>query len=492
MSKSLQVRRGGYVDSVTLMQVSRRISRAPGVTAALVAMATDLNLDMAASMGFALPERAAPNEMLVAVEADDEDALASALRLVETALRETATPAPTGFGAAPPPVTVGAGARRAEAAVALISTPGEYAFADAVDALDAGLHTMVFSDNVPVEQELALKVYAERADVLVMGPDCGTAVLGGVGLGFANVVRPGPVGIVAASGTGAQQLMTLLDGADVGISHCLGVGGRDLSARVGGRSTLRALDLLDADDATELVVVVSKPPDRAVAEELERRVRRLGKPVLLALLAEGRPDLTSTAKDVVETAGGSWKPPVTHPGAVRDGRPGGFLRGLFAGGTLCYEAMLLAAGEVGTVASNVPLPGCPALDVGLRAEGHTMIDFGDDRLTRGRPHPMIDGSIRVERLRGEVDDPTTGVVLLDVVLGLGAAEDPAGELAEAVSAATEAGLPVVAAVVGTKDDPQDLDRQCDTLRGAGAWVTTSNAAAARTALGLLRDKEPAA
>jgi FdrA protein len=491
VSKSLQVRRGGYVDSVTLMQVSRRISAAPGVTAALVAMATDLNLDMAASMGFALPERASPNEMLVAVEADDEDALASALRLVETALRETATPAPIGFGVAPPPVTLGAGARRAEAAVALISTPGEYAFADAVDALDAGLHTMVFSDNVPVEQEVALKVYADQADVLVMGPDCGTAVLGGVGLGFANVVRPGPVGIVAASGTGAQQLMTLLDGADVGISHCLGVGGRDLSAQVGGRSTLRALDMLAADDATELVVVVSKPPDRAVAEELERRVGSLGKPVLLALLAQGRPDLTTIAKDVVETTGGSWKPPVTHPGAVRHGRPGGFLRGLFVGGTLCYEAMLLAAEEVGTVASNVPLPGCPALDARLRAEGHTMIDFGDDRLTRGRPHPMIDGSIRVERLRGEVDDPTAGVVLLDVVLGLGAADDPAGELVEGVSAATEAGLPVVAAVVGTRDDPQDLERQSDTLRGAGAWVTTSNAEATRTALGLLRDKEPA-
>jgi FdrA protein len=489
VTKTLQVRRGGYVDSVTLMQVSRRASTSPGVTAALVAMATDLNLDLAVSMGFDVPNPTSPNEMLVALDAVDDAALAAALEVVDAALQEAATPSSTAFGAAPPPVTVGAAARGGRASVALVSTPGEYAFADAVDAVDAGLHTMVFSDNVPLGQEIALKRYAEDAGVLVMGPDCGTAVIGGVGLGFANVVRPGPVGIVAASGTGAQHLMTLLDHSGVGVSHCLGVGGRDLSAEVGGISTRRALDMLAADDATELVVVVSKPPDPSVAEGLERQAQKLGKPVHLALLGPGRPDLTMVARSAVEAAGHAWEPPLSIAGAVPRGRPGGFLRGLFAGGTLCHEAMLLAAERGCAVASNVPLPGAPALDDRLGSEGHTMIDFGDDRLTRGRPHPMIDGSIRAERLRAETDDPSAGVLLVDVVLGLGASEDPAGELSSAVSAATAAGVPVVAAVVGTKDDPQGLDGQVESLRSAGAWVLGSNAEATRTALDLVADKE---
>jgi len=489
VSKTLQVRHGGYVDSVTLMQVSKTVSGSLGVTAALVAMATELNLDLAASMGFDMPERTSPNEMLVAVEAADDESLATALDLVDAALREAASPAPTTFGAAPPPVTVGAAARGSAATVALVSTPGEYAFADAVDAVDAGLHTMLFSDNVPLGQEIALKRYAEEPGVLVMGPDCGTAVIAGVGLGFANVVRPGPVGIVAASGTGAQHLMTLLDHAGVGVSHCLGVGGRDLSAEVGAMSTLRALDLLAADGSTDLVVVVSKPPDAQVADRLERRAQELGKPVVFALLGPGRADLTAAAERVVTAVGGTWQRPSSTPGSVASGRSGGYLRGLFAGGTMCQEAMLLAAERVGPIASNTPLAGGRPVDDQMRSDGHTMIDFGDDRLTRGRPHPMIDGSIRVERLHAEVEDPTAGVVLLDVVLGLGAALDPAGELAPAISAATAAGLPVVAAVVGAKDDPQGLESQMDALGAAGAWVHGSNAEATRTALSLLHDRK---
>ena len=489
MSKTLEIRRGTYVDSVTLMQVSRRVSGAPGVNAALVAMATELNLDLAVSMGFDLPAHTNPNEMLVAVDAVDHESLTGALAVAETALREAAAPPPASFGSAPPPVTVSAAARGGRASVALVSTPGEHAFADAVDAIDAGLHTMVFSDNVPLAQEVALKAYADAAGVLLMGPDCGTAVIGGVGLGFADVVRPGPVGIVAASGTGAQHLKSLLDHAGVGVSHCLGVGGRDLSAAVGGASTLRALELLAEDDATELVVVVSKPPDPDVADRLEQAADALGKPVVVALLGPGRPDLTASAQRVVQAAGGAWRDPLSVPGTVTSGRAGGYLRGLFAGGTLCQEAMVIATERLGAVASNVPLPGGRAVDQDLRSEGHTLLDFGDDRLTRGRPHPMIDGSLRAERLRAELLDPTSGVLLLDVVLGLGVAADPAGELAPAVSAATAAGVPVVVTVVGTKDDPQGLDGQVETLERAGAWVFGSNAEAARTAVSLLRESE---
>jgi FdrA protein len=490
--RQVSVRRGSYLDSVALMQVSKRVSELDGVSAALVAMATDLNLELARQMDFDVPGATSPNDMLVALAADEEDTLGRARQEVDTALAEAARPVgPTGFGSPPAPVTVGAAARRTDATVALVSTPGQHAFADVVDAVDAGLHVMLFSDNVPVEQEVALKEYADAAGVLVMGPDCGTAVLGGVGLGFANVVRPGPVGIVAASGTGAQHLMCLLDGADVGISHCLGVGGRDLSDAVGGRSTLRALDLLAEDSGTELVVVVSKPPGPQVATAVTAYAERLGKPVLLCLLGQpGEPDLTEAARQVAEQASAAWREPPSWPGTVTQRRGSGFLRGLFAGGTLCDEAMLICAAELGPVHSNIPLDPDWALPDVHRSQQHTMVDFGDDRLTQGRPHPMIDGSSRVERLTAEVADPSAGVVLLDVVLGLGASPDPAAELARPIRAATDAALPVLVSMVGTRDDPQGLDRQVELLRDAGAWVFSSNATAARTAVRLARD-EPA-
>jgi FdrA protein len=481
--RKVELRRGTYVDSVSLMQVSRRVSGLDGVRSAVVAMATDLNVDLAGDLGFEVPP-ASPNEMLVALDVVSEEALGDALAEVESALRESAQPTASGFGSPPAPVTVRAAAARTHATVALISTPGQYAFADALDAVEAGLHTMVFSDNVPVEQEVALKDRAGSTGVLVMGPDCGTAVLGGVGLGFANVVRPGPVGLVAASGTGAQHLMALLDGAGTGVSHCLGVGGRDLSADVAGRSTLRALDLLDQDAATSLVVVVSKPPAPSVAAAVREHAATLSTPVLFALLGPGEPDLTATAATVVQAVGGTWAAPEHWAGAVPAGRPGGSLRGLFAGGTLCDEAMLLASAALGRVGSNIPLDPSWALADDLASAGHTMIDFGDDRLTQGRPHPMIDGAQRVRRLEAEVQDPTTGVLLLDVVLGLNAASDPASELAGPVHAATAAGIPVVASLVGTRDDPQGLREQAARLNEAGAWVFLSNAAAARCAVEL--------
>jgi FdrA protein len=487
--RQVLVRRGTYVDSVTLMQVSRQVSALDGVSSALVAMATDLNLELAAGMGFDVPD-CSPNEMLVAVQAGSQEALSAAVTELDAVLARASQPAASiGFGSAPAPVTVGAAAARTTASMALISTPGRHAFADAVDALDAGLHTMVFSDNMPLEQEVALKEYAAPAGLLVMGPDCGTAVVGGVGLGFANVVRPGPVGIVAASGTGAQHLMALLDGAGVGISHCLGVGGRDLSAQVAGRSTLRALDLLDQDPDTSLVVVVSKPPAPAVAERVRAHAAGLSTPVLFALLGAGEPDLTATASSVVEAVGGTWTAPEHWSGTVTAGRPGGCLRGLFSGGTLCDEAMLTASATLGRVSSNIPLEPAWALGEDLRSEGHTMVDFGDDRLTRGRPHPMIDGSVRAQRLTAEVEDPTAGVLLLDVVLGLSAAPDPAAELAGPIRAATTAGVPVVVSLVGTRDDPQGVREQAALLTDAGAWVYRSNAAAARCAVDLLAPAE---
>ena len=233
-------------------------------------------------------------------------------------------------------------------------------------------------------------------------------------------------------------------------------------------------------------MVVSKPPAAAVADAVRAHAASLGTPVLFGLLGPGQPDLTATAAAVVEAVGGTWAAPEHWPGAVPAGRPGGFLRGLYAGGTLCDEAMLLASAALGPVASNIPLDPAWALGEDLPPTGHTLLDLGDDRLTSGRPHPMIDGSLRVQRAARGGRRPGTGVLLLDVVLGLNATAGPGRRAGRRGPAPRpRPGCPVVVAVVGTRDDPQDLRAQVAALHAAGAWVFLSNAAAARCALDLL-------
>lgn len=484
MTRHVELRRGSYRDSVRLMQISRVLTDTPGVSAGLVAMATPLNLDLAEGMGFRLPPDATPNDMLVAVAAADDDAVRAALARLDAEL--TAAAVPAGGTADVAPRTVGSAVRRFGANLTLVSTPGRYAFADAMDALDAGTSVMVFSDNVSVAEEIRLKEAAARRGLLAMGPDCGTAVIGGVGLGFANVVRPGPVGLVAASGTGAQQVMSLLDAAGVGVSHALGVGGRDLSTAVAGRTTLAALDELDADDATDLIVVISKPPAPEVAARVREHAERLPTPVVFALLGEGQPDLTAVTADALRRVGAAvpapwptWLPPTERL------RTGPAIRGLFSGGTLCDEAMQIASAALGPVRSNIPLRPEWALPADLAADGHAMIDFGDDALTQGRPHPMIDGSQRLDRLVAEAADPTCGVLLLDVVLGHGAHPDPAADLAPAIAAVDR---PVVVSLIGTAGDPQGRERQVALLCAAGAAVFGSNADAARYAVRLVAEE----
>ena len=444
--------RSAYADSVALLRVSRDVQALPGVVTAQVAMATPLNLEVVTGLGFEVPATTSPHDMVVAIRLTDDGDLAAALAAVDQALvpaRETA-----GGGPDVAPRTTGS-ALAAGAATVLVSVPGGSAFVEAMDALDAGCDVMVFSDHVPLAQEVALKRTAGERGLLVMGPDCGTAVLGGLGLGFANAVRPGPVGLVAASGTGCQQLLALLDHAGVGVSHALGVGGRDLSAEVGGSATLEALRRLDADDSVELVVLVSKPPAPEVATRVEAYAAGLATPVETALLGPGRPDLTAAAEATLRRLG------VTPPewpvaGEARPGRAG-LLRGLFAGGTLCEEARLIA------------------VDAGVDG---TFVDFGDDDYTAGRAHPMIDPTLRLEELRRAAADPATGVLLLDVVLGHGADPDPAATLAPVLA---EVDLPAVVTVVGTALDPQDRDRQVAALVAAGAEVHVSNATATRRA-----------
>jgi FdrA protein len=482
----VELRPGAYADSVTLLQVSRSVQDLDGVLAAQVAMATGLNVEVLTEMGFEVPDEATTNDLVVALRLSDPASLDEALAGVERALLDANRRDDRPSEVAPPRTTASA-LRRAPDGLVLVSVPGANAFVEAMDALDAGNDVMVFSDNVPLEQELVLKRTAERRDLLVMGPDCGTAVVGGLGLGFANTVSPGPVGMVAASGTGCQQLLALLDHAGVGVTSALGVGGRDLSPGVRGISTREAMRRLDADVEVELIVVVSKPPDAEVAEELREYAATLGTPVHLALLGPGQPDLTAATEAVLAALGRDrpdW--PVataTSPGARRESA-GGWLRGLFVGGTMCDEAMLIATEQLGPVRSNIPLVPDLALGPDLTADTHTMVDFGDDALTTGRAHPMIDPTLRLDHLERALAADDTAVVLLDVVLGHGAEPDPAAALAPVIADARQ---PVVVTVVGTAADPQGLERQVSALAEAGAEVHLSNAEATRRAIELLTD-----
>ncbi|CAM3537599.1 FdrA family protein [Nocardioides zeicaulis] len=497
MKDHVELRSGAYADSVTLLQVSRAVQAAPGVVAAQVAMATGLNLEVLTGMGFDVPD-SSPNDMVVALRLDDDADVAAALAAVDAAL-VPARPASGASEVAPPRTTGSALRRTGSGAVALVSVPGASATVEAMDAVEAGHDVMVFSDNVPVAEEVALKTYATSRGALVMGPDCGTAVIDGIGLGFANTTRPGRIGIVAASGTGCQQLLALLHhaGAEldgVGVRHALGVGGRDLSAAVGGLSTREALRRLDADADVDLVVVVSKPPAPEVAASLATYAGGLGTPVELGLLGRGQRDLTTVAEAVLARLGHAaptWPVAGEHNTGAATGP---LLRGLFVGGTLCDESMLMATEVLGPVRSNIPLSddlGLDSTDPGdLLTDSHTMIDFGDDALTQGRAHPMIDPTLRNEQLARAAADPQTGVILLDLVLGHGAEPDPAAMLAPAISAArADRPVPVVVSLVGTDLDPQGLDAQRDALVAAGAEVHLSNAAATRRALDLLSQLE---
>jgi len=511
--RHVEARAGAYADSVTLMQISAQAQAIDGVSKALVAMATDLNLGLLAGLGLEAPPAAGPNDMLVAIVADDSGSLAAGLAAVDSALAaRPADPGQAGDAGQPPRTTLSA-ARRSGPALALISVPGQQAFAEAVDALDSDCDVMIFSDNVPLNQEIWLKDRAAERGLLVMGPDCGTAIVGGVGLGFSHSVKRGPIGLVAASGTGAQQVVCLLDAAGSGFSAVLGVGGRDLSAEVGGRSARSALTALDADPATELIVLLSKPPAAEVAADLRAYAASLATPVQFALIGPGQPDLTEAAESALRAIGQevpAW--PTWHPGGdetlavprggtgaprgVPGGRPPGpALRGLFAGGTLCDEAMVIAAGRVGPVYSNIPLrpewrvdPGGPTGHADAR---HIMIDFGDDELTAGRPHPMIDQRLRLDRLAAEAADHAIAVIMLDVVLGHGAHPDPASEFAPVIASARAGradALTVVVSLIGARSDPQALTAQARALAEAGSHVFASNAAAARFACGRIEQR----
>lgn len=502
-----------YHDSVALMEVARAMAALPGVVDGAAVMATEANKGVLREAGLLVPEveGATANDLAIVVRAETEEAADRALKLAERHLAGQQEGA--GMGSAFQPHTIRGAVRSApEANLAVISVPGQYAAAEAWEALRSGLHVFLFSDNVPLEDEVALKRYAADRGLLMMGPDCGTAIINGVALGFANVVPRGPVGIVAAAGTGLQEVSALLARREVGISQAIGTGGRDLKEAVGGITMLEGLKALQADDSTQVLVLISKPPAPVIARRVLEQVEEGDKPTVVCFLGGDPAPITAAgaipARTLQEAAclvaaevEGQADSPVDElieretvdlqaqalelkEKLTFEQR---YLRGLFSGGTLAAEALVVWKEIVGDVHSNVALEPRLALEDPARSRAHTAVDLGADEFTRGRPHPMIDHELRIRRLMAEATDPAVAVIVLDVVLGYGAHPDPARALGAAIRQArvqaAEEGreLVVVASVTGTEGDPQRLSRQVRILEEAGAIVASCNAAAARLA-----------
>lgn len=499
-----------YRDSVSLMQLSAALAKLPGVERASAVMATPANLALLGESGL-LPGTiiASPNDLLVAVRGKSAAALAAALDAASMALEQPSAALATGGPAQAPLRSLQmALGRTPDASLALISVPGDYAAAEAMKALRLGLNVMLFSDNVPLGDEVALKRYASEHALLVMGPDCGTAIIDGVPLGFANAVRRGAIGVVGASGTGTQQVTCLVHRYGAGVSQAIGTGGHDLHRDVGGVTMLAGLRLLARDRDTKAIVLISKPPAPEVAKAVLAAARRAGKPVVVNFIGASQVTvaganlhpartLEDAALAAVALARGrrAPRPAPYRPPALRLGRMSAkqrCVRGLYSGGTFCYEASALLGEALGEVWSNAPVD--PKLRIAdpWKSKGHTLIDLGDDVFTRGRPHPMIDHRLRSERLIEEANDPDTALILLDVVLGYGAHPDPASEMvpairkAQALARRKGRSLAIVAFVCGTEDDPQGLARQEAALRETGVLLTTSNARAAMLAAHIAR------
>lgn len=511
MASGFVIRKSQYYDSVFLMRIASTLNDVPGVSQSAAVMATDANKELLAEIGISgeALKGATPNDLVVAVIAEYPAVVENLLGTIDERLQNvSSTKKSTRFRSIDE-----ASVANPDSNLVVISVPGSYAAREARKALEHGKHVFIFSDNVPVEQEVEIKQLARDQGQLVMGPDCGTSLISGVGIGFANQVRRGPIGAVGVSGTGLQEFTSLVHQAGAGISHAIGTGSHDLSDTVGGITTLMGLDALEADPATRVIAIISKPAGPGTLQRLFDRIRVCSKPVVGCFLGLERlhQDLgpqfhqALTIDEAVELALhlgiGESKKGVTEQhersqSIIQEEISGWreeqkYLRGLFAGGTFCYQTQQVMRDAGFTAYSNAPLDKRYKLENPEASLEHSVIDLGDDHFTQGKPHPMIDATQRRKRILEEAEDPEVAVLLLDFILGYIASPDPVGDLIEAIQTAKGKAvrrggrLTVVASICGTDQDPQGLDRQKRLLEQAGVLVFPSNYQAARFCADLL-------
>jgi succinyl-CoA synthetase alpha subunit len=507
------IKKGEYYDSVTLMRAVKRVNELSGVIDSAIVMGTKENRSILEASGLMLDQfrTCIDSDLLIVVKTENDAGADKVLEEVKSVLKSVrkrdnsdSTPLPRSMDAAVKIIP--------DANLVLISVAGKYAGDVAMKALQRGMHVMLFSDNVPLEQEIDLKRYAVSQGLLVMGPDCGTAIINGVQLAFANVVNRGDIGIVAAAGTGLQEVSCLISNAGAGISQAIGTGGRDVKKEVGGLMFIESMRMLSYDEHTKIILLVSKPPHPEVLEKIGSVVKEIRKPVVAAFLGVKADYLKkygiipagsleeaalfsvalSSGKKIgdIQNTFGKRKEAIKDIAKPEAGKlqPGQkYIRGLFSGGTFCYEAQLFLMDMVEGIYSNAPTGKSLKLENSLQSQKHTLIDLGEDEFTVGRPHPMIDFSLRDKRLIEEAKDAETAVILLDIVLGYGSNPDPLKEIIPAIKkaqqTAVEGGrhLPFICSVTGTNADPQNRSKVMKGLRDAGVLVMESNAAASTLA-----------
>ncbi len=503
------VRTDTYYDSVILMRISNTITEVDGILQAAVVMATATNKVLLKNLDLLNvdAESASPNDLLIALDAKDDVSLDAALLEVDRLLTARESRAE---GEVFPKTLNSALREMPDANLVMISVPGQFAAREANKALKRGLNVFMFSSNVSINDEVKLKQLAQQKRLLMMGPDCGTAIINNIVLGFGNVVNTGTIGIVSAAGTGLQQVSTIIHSEGFGVSQAIGTGGNDLSKEVGGIMMLEGLRRLEQDDSTKAIVLVSKPPNQEVSDRVLAAASRSSKPVVVNFLGGnldeienkgcvGATTLEDTAKAICAIMKKKEPSPIIFDAdkdevvslAKREysnfSNEQQYVRGLYTGGTLCYEAMVILTPLLSDLYSNAPLTSEQKLEDANVSKDHTCIDIGSEEFTIGRPHPMIDYTLRRQRIVQEGISSETAVILLDVVLGLGSHDDPASELVppiiEAKAEAKKNGryLSVIASIVGTSLDHQDLHKQRELLEEAGVIVMPSNAQAVRLA-----------
>lgn len=506
------IRKNQYFDSVFLMSINKRLLNENGIIQSAVLMGTQSNKKLLADIQVSSPEidQAGANDLIVAIIAETEKFAEDALSKFDHFMQRTNAIAEHIYFR-----TLEDGMReKPNANLAVISVPGEFAAHEAKKALENNLHVFLFSSNVSIEDELSLKKTGHQKGLLVMGPDCGTSIINGKGIGFANSVRTGPIGVVGPSGTGLQEFTSLVHNMGFGISHAIGTGSRDLKDEIGGLTTLMALDLLEKDVATHAVSIISKPAGKKTLAILLTRLKNYSKPVVACFLGiKEQPTMkgksihfTTTIDEAAEKVislvgvGTVPKKSVIDQNLVNQevqsyAKQQKYLRGLFAGGTFCYQSQQILQEADITLYSNEPLGKTSLLSNPDQSIGNTLVDMGDEYYTRGKPHPMIDGTMRSLRIAQEAADPETAILLLDFILGFNSSNDPTGETIEAILDAKKIAkmqqhhLTIIASITGTEEDKQEMSTQSKLLNEAGVIVTHSNASAVNFCAAILRAKE---
>lgn len=500
MGLYVKVLKNQYIDSVTLMLMSTNAGSIDGVQEIIIAMGTDMNKEVMKNVGLFNKdvEQALTSDLIITAKIDSaynaEEVFAEVEELLfsEKEVEES-------DNSTTPPITISAAVKKnPEANLALISVNGQYAGREALQAINNNLNVMIFSDNVDVDYENKLKQLAHEKGLLVMGPDCGTAIINNVGLGFSNKVRSGNIGIIGASGTGSQEVSVRIHEFGGGVSQLIGTGGRDLSTEIGGQTMLDALDLLALDPETEVILLVSKKPAKEVEEKIVEKAKTITKPVVTWFIGTEEEKVDGNVHYEVMSKNASLKAvelagidltgvnkkvlnlPLIEEVKEKLGSEQKYIRGLFTGGTLCQEAVELTEHYYDDVYSNVTDNPSRQLKDIEKSTKHTFIDFGTDEFTDGKPHPMIDPSTRIERFVREAKDPEVGVIALDFVLGYGSHEDPVGVMVpyieKAIADAKAEGrhLEILGYVLGTELDEQNLEEQIRKLINAGATHSSSS------------------